>query len=188
LYPGSASNQHAPCRQVATSECRAALEPIYFDYRRRLVAERRIFLFLLIRHLNPSSVQIRNHAAVSRRRSRRNADTGADVLRCSLALVCRECTLWRYPRSAIASYAVLPSRGSSPARTRNLWASPSSPKPSRPAFSPAACGRSSRSLRSKKAVRSGPPRCCGPAGSGLPDAPKTVRYRRGWSPAKATGV
>ena len=81
---------------------------------------------------------------------------------------------------------------------RNLWASPSPSKPSRPAFFPAryhptrqvardpGYAGSSRPLRCKKAVRSGPPLRCGPLGSRAPDAPKTVRYRRGWSPARAT--
>jgi hypothetical protein len=55
-------------------------------------------------------------------------------------------------------------------------------------FSPPPAAAPRARFAPKKAVRSGPSLRCGPAGSGLPDAPKTVRYRRGWTPAKATGV
>lgn len=55
------------------------------------------------------------------------------------------------------------------------------PRPA--AFFPAACGGSSRPLRFKKAAAR-VLRCrCGPPGSAGPDAPITVRHRRGMVPA-----
>jgi hypothetical protein len=70
-------------------------------------------------------------------------------------------------------------RGPFLAPERNLWASPSSRNHRPRLFSPPAGACSSRPLRCKKTVHSGPVLRFGPAGSGAPDAPITVRHRRG---------
>lgn len=67
----------------------------------------------------------------------------------------------------------------------DLWAGPRRPKPSPSAFFPAACGGFLAPLRSQKSCPLGSFAVAAAlSDSGGPDAPITVRHRRGWSPAK----